>query len=273
VIAVILADATIDQAERRGDHLICAPSMPVRHHRTVDRVVAILEEAARVTGGVTLAELAERLAAPKSSIQELTNGLLATGFLVERDRRFILGPGPFVLSLHATGLALRQVDHDQLEDAAERLGFPLFVGTRMGDDHVFVDQAGHDVLMDFVAATRPRRPLLITATGKILLAFAPSAERNDFLVRMEREQPERVTAFLAELPEIRASALAYNSGVTVPGRYTAATPLIDPDGTLLAAICLVAGPEHADALPELGHALRETVGQWQWPRKRNAVGS
>jgi len=247
--------------------------MPVRHHRTVDRVIAIMEEAARVTGGVTLAELADRLAAPKSSIQELTNGLLATGYLVERDRRFMLGPGPFVLSIRAAGLSLRQVDHDQLEQASERLGHSLFVGARLGDDHVFVDQAGHDVLMDFVAATRPRRPLLITATGKILLAFAPTAERNDFLVRMEREQPEHVEAFLDELPEIRARALAYNSGVTVPGRFAVATPLIDPDGSLLAAICLVVGPELADSLSDLGLALRETIGQWQWPRKRNLVKS
>jgi DNA-binding IclR family transcriptional regulator len=229
-----------------------------------------MEEASRVSGGVSLAELAERLDAPKSSIQELTNGLLATGYLVERDRRFTLGPGPFVLSIRTVGLSLRQVEHEQLALAAERVGHSLFVGARVGDDHVFVDQAGQDVLMDFVSATRPRRPLLITATGKILLAFAPTAERNDFLVRMEREQPERVAAFLAELPEIRATGLAYNSGETVPGRYTVATPLIDPAGSLLAAICAVGGPEVADALPELGRALHEAVSQWQWGRKRRA---
>ena len=72
--------------------------MPPRHHRTVDRTVAIMEVASRATSGVSLAELSTRLDAPKSSIQELTNGLLATGYLVERERRFLLGPGAFVLS-------------------------------------------------------------------------------------------------------------------------------------------------------------------------------
>ena len=47
--------------------------MPARHHRTVARVIGIMEEVSRVGGGVSLAELAERLDAPKSSIQELTN--------------------------------------------------------------------------------------------------------------------------------------------------------------------------------------------------------
>ena len=46
--------------------------MPARHHRTVDRTVAIIEQTARSRDGVTLAELAKTLSAPKSSVQELT---------------------------------------------------------------------------------------------------------------------------------------------------------------------------------------------------------
>ena len=119
--------------------------MPARHHRTVDRTVAIMEVASRATSGVTLAELAARLQAPKSSIQELTNGLLATGYLVERDRRFQLGPGAFVLSLHTAGLPLRQVKHEELERAQERVGTTLFVGARLGDDQPLQPPKGIDV--------------------------------------------------------------------------------------------------------------------------------
>src|SRR6187200_3354998 len=70
--------------------------MPVRPHRTVDRVVEILETVSLSQRGVTLAELATALGAAKSSVQELTNGLLARGYLIEEDRRFHLGPGPFI---------------------------------------------------------------------------------------------------------------------------------------------------------------------------------
>ena len=42
--------------------------------------------------GVTLAELATALDAAKNSVQELTNGLLARGRLVEEDARSHLGP-------------------------------------------------------------------------------------------------------------------------------------------------------------------------------------
>jgi DNA-binding IclR family transcriptional regulator len=242
--------------------------LPARHHRTIDRTVAILEEASRASGGVSLNEFALLLGAPKSSIQELTNGLLATGYLIERDGRFLLGPGAFVLSLKTAALPLRQVAHDELERAQERVGHSLFVGVRVGDDQVFVDQAGEDVLMDFVSATHPRRPLLITATGRVILAFMVAAERNEFLRRMSREQPERVDAFLEELPAIRETQLAYNPGNTVVGRYAVATPLFDSDGTLLAAICAVGGQEIAERFEEVGGRLREAVQAWRFPRKR-----
>jgi hypothetical protein len=61
--------------------------MPARPHRTVDRVTGILETVSLSPRGVTLAELANALDAAKSSVQELTNGLLARGYLVEEDGR------------------------------------------------------------------------------------------------------------------------------------------------------------------------------------------
>jgi DNA-binding IclR family transcriptional regulator len=233
--------------------------MPARHHRTVDRTVAILELAAGAQIGVSLAELASRLRAPKSSIQELTNGLLAAGYLVEHERRFLLGPGAFVLSLHTAGSPLRQVNHDELERA---------VGARIGDDEVFVDQAGEDVLIDFVCSKHPRRPILATATGKIILAHMPAAERNEFLRRTEHEQPEAVVSFLAELPAIRSTRLAFDHAPAVPGRYAVATPLIDSEDRFLAAICAIGGPELADSLPELGAKLRVAIEGWKFPRGR-----
>jgi DNA-binding IclR family transcriptional regulator len=239
-------------------------SMPARHHRTVDRTVAILELAARSTDGVSLAELASTLEAPKSSIQELTNGLMATGYLTERLGRLLLGPGAFVLSLQTARLPLRQVSHEELERAQSRVGLTLFVGARVGEDHVFVDQAGEDVLMDFVSATHPRRPLLETATGKVILAYLNSSERNDLLGRLQRDQPELVASFLQQLPEIRESRLAYNEGGTLPNRNAVATPLIDPRGNFLAAICAVGGDSLSGHLADIGATLLAAVDDWRF---------
>ena len=116
--------------------------MPSRPHRTVDRVVEILETVALSPRGVTLAELAAALDAAKSSVQELTNGLLARGYLIEEERRFHLGPGPFVLASRANKLAAGSLDHQFVADVAEVLGCTVFVGVRVGDAIVFVDYVG-----------------------------------------------------------------------------------------------------------------------------------
>ncbi len=242
--------------------------MPAHHHRTVDRIVAILEEAARATTGVPLGELARRLEAPKSSIQELTNGLLASGYLVETDGRFLLGPAAFVLSLYTAGFSLRRIEHEQLEIAQARVGVPLFVGIRVGDDQVWVDRVGEDLLMDYTWRNHPRRPLLTGATGKIILANLHTAERNDFLHRMAQTEPENVATFLEELNEIRATRLAYNYGGTFPNRFAVATPLIGPDGVFLAAIGAAGDEGIADRLPEVGARLLEAVRCWKFGRRR-----
>src|SRR6187455_34444 len=107
--------------------------MPARPHRTVDRVIQILETVSLSPRGVTLAELAVALDAAKSSVQELSNGLLARGYLIEEDRRFHLGPGPFILAARANKLAALSLDHEFVAELARLLGCTVLVGVRVGD--------------------------------------------------------------------------------------------------------------------------------------------
>src|SRR6476660_1321022 len=118
--------------------------MPARPHRTVDRVTGILETVSLSPRGMTLAELTVAMDAAKSSVQELTNGLLARGYLVEEERRFHLGPGPFILASRANKLAALSLDHQFVVDLAERLGCTVLVGVRVGDAIIFTDHAGEE---------------------------------------------------------------------------------------------------------------------------------
>ncbi|MCU1513329.1 MAG: IclR family transcriptional regulator, partial [Microbacteriaceae bacterium] len=67
----------------------------------VDRVAVILDAVARSRQGLTLTELSKAADAPVSSTQGLVNGLVATGFLEERSRSYILGTAPYLLNLLA----------------------------------------------------------------------------------------------------------------------------------------------------------------------------
>jgi DNA-binding IclR family transcriptional regulator len=234
--------------------------MPARPHRTVDRMIGILETVSLSPRGVTLAELATTLDAAKSSVQELTNGLLARGYLIEEDRRFHLGPGPFVLAARANKLAALSLDHRLVTELSNLLGCTVLVGVRVGDAMVFTDYAGHESPgLTFVARTHARRPLYSSAAGKTLLANVPDDEMNRLLDLAGPEQADSVQQFLAELPEIRARRLAFNRGATLADAYVVATPLLASDGTLIAAIsAAVEGPD-ADRLDDVGEQLKNAV--------------
>ena len=107
-------------------------------------MIGILETVSLSPRGVTLAELAAALGAAKSSVQELTNGLLARGYLIEEDRRFHLGSGPFVLASRANKLAAVSLDHRFVAELGRVLGCTVLVGVRVGDSLVFTDYAGEE---------------------------------------------------------------------------------------------------------------------------------
>lgn len=236
--------------------------MTVRPHRTVDRVIGILEAVAMSSRGVTLAELAATMDAAKSSVQELTNGLLARGYLIEDGRRFHLGPGPFILTARANKLAALSLDHQFLADLSKALGCTVLAGVRVGDALVHTDHAGQESpVLTFVARTHARRPLYTTAAGKTLLANVPDEEMYRLLELAGAEQAGEVRQFLAELPEIRSRRLAFNRGVTFADAYAVATPLLASDGSPVAAISAAVDPAEADRLDDVGEELKKALAR------------
>jgi DNA-binding IclR family transcriptional regulator len=234
--------------------------MPARPHRTVDRVVEILETVSLSQRGITLAELATAMGAAKSSVQELTNGLLARGYLIEEDRRFHLGPAPFILAARMNKLAALSLNHELVAELSKVLGCNVLVGVRVGDAIVFTDLVGEDSpSLTFVARTHARRPLYSSAAGKILLANVSDDEMYRLLDLASPEQAGEVRQLLAEVPEIRSRRLAFNRGVTLPDAFAVATPLLAPDGSLIAAISAAVDASEADRLDDLGEELKKAV--------------
>ncbi len=233
----------------------------MRHHRTVDRIAAIVDLVGHHPRGLTLNELAKQLGAPISSIQALVDGLLATGYLVKQDRYYFLGPAPFVLTLLGNPLASR-IKHSDLVKVQEEIGHNVLVGIQVGDTLVYIDQVGNGLMMEFLAYSHNRRPLLVTATGKVIMANLPNRELQGLLSEFEKSNPSGVEQFLAELPAIRQSGLAYNLGYTVPDLYACATALYDKNGHVIAGICVNGGREIAGELEVIGKKLQEAVRSW-----------
>lgn len=212
---------------------------------------------------MSLTQLAHRVDAPVSSIQKLVNGLVATGYLAEVGRRFVLGPAPYVLSLRAGRPPMRTVRHADLAELSRETGAPVLVAVRVGDDAVYVDWAGTDEPFDFALSARLRTPLPVTAAGRVLLAHLPERERRECAAAAHPDDPAAAMALLAEAERIRREGkiigasgplLPNVSAVSVPvweeGEVVAAVSVADRDGTL------------PDRLPDIADVLVASSRRW-----------
>lgn len=245
------------------DDLLQELHMPPRHHRTIDRVVSILESVAREKSGLTLSELAAILGAPKSSVQELVYGLTAAGYLTEHTKRYFLGAAPYVLTLMHNPVAAGAIRHDDIVGVRHAIGLNVVVAIQVGDTYVSIDRASENPDIDFLTRDHQRRPLLSTALGKIILANLPGDELDSYLTTAGRHNPSAVKFFLEELPDIRRTGLAFNRGASITGLYAVGTAIRDEGGHFVAAICVTGTAELDNRLDEVGKRLQCEVSRLQ----------
>src|SRR6185437_4478528 len=145
--------------------------MPARPHRTVDRVIEILETVSLSPRGVSLAELAAALDAAKigsgadqrSARPRLSSSSAIAGFTSGRGR----SSSPCA----RTSWPRSRWITSSWPSWPRLLGCTVLVGVRVGDAIVFTDLVGEESpSLTFVARTHARRPLYTSAAGKTLLA-------------------------------------------------------------------------------------------------------
>ncbi|MDR3534424.1 MAG: helix-turn-helix domain-containing protein [Rhodopila sp.] len=250
-------DATETAPTRNGGHAAREP----QPHRTVDRVTQILEEVV-YHPGMTFAELARALEAPKSSVYGFIQGLLAKGWLYEEDHRFFLGPAVYGLTIASGHIRAGLVSHADLLALHEETGAPVFLGVQAGDNLFYIDEVGGDAISGIEARSNIRRTLIGTASGKALLAARSDAELRTYLRRRNAEEAAAVDVFLGQLEEIRRTRIATN--VRLSGtRFAIGTTVRNRSGEAVAAITLVGRtPDLQPRAKELGELLLRHVDAW-----------
>jgi DNA-binding IclR family transcriptional regulator len=246
--------ATVILNYPRGVHPVADVSRGPQNHRTVDRVTQILEEVT-YHPGITFAELARALDAPKSSVHGFVRGLLAKGWVYETDKRFYLGAAIYGLTLASGQMQAGSVTQRDLDKLHELTGLNVFLGVQAGDHLIYVSVAGADAQSRFTARTHLRRGLLAAAGGKALLAEKSDAEHDSYLRRQPSEDGDMVAHFLAEYQDIKRTGIATNMRYG-GAQFALATVVRNQFGEAVSAITL-AGPA-ADAVPREAE-LRELL--------------
>jgi IclR family acetate operon transcriptional repressor len=235
--------------------------------RSVDRAVAILDLLAR-DGWRAGAEVARELGVHRSTALRLL-GTLERHNLVERDPRtakYRLGRRLPQLASVVTGeFDLRFVARPVCERLAGALGETVTLDVLDADEIVPIEQATGSTSVVSVNWLGRRTPVHCTASGKVILAFAPVAVRQRLLARpLERRTPHTIVD-RAELEEQLAAAIDAGFARTYQelemGLDAIAAPVHSADGAVVAAID-VSGPAHRlreGDRPELVELTREAA--------------
>lgn len=207
------------------------------------RALELLETIARAGRALALPELSALLDLPKPTVHRLCHKLEGEGYLTREPggRRYTVGRRLLRLGLDVmrTGATF------------ERRAILEKLVNEIGETCNFTALAGHEVVyLDRVEARWPLRlhlepgsrvPLHCTASGKLFLATLP-AERRDRLLEaldLSAHTPTTLTTRAAldpELAAIRAQGYSLDREEFLLGLVAIAVPVIDAQGTPLAAI-------------------------------------
>jgi IclR family transcriptional regulator, acetate operon repressor len=235
--------------------------------QSVDRAVAILDVLA-AEGWKAGADVARELRVHRSTALRLLATLERHG-LVERDQRtakYRLGGRLVQLASAVRGEAdLRLAARPVCETLARAVGETVTLDVLEGREIVPVEQASGSTSVVSVNWLGTRSPAHCTASGKVILAFAPDDVRSQFLARpLERRTPSTITdraALEAQLNGARATGYARTDEELEVGLSAIAAPVRAPGGEVIGAID-VSGPTHRfqdDSLPRLLVRTREAA--------------
>lgn len=236
-----MSPAVVRDRERRGS---------AGAHRAAGRVVDILELIVSTRDGLPLRELSARLEAPKSSLLPLLRTLTARGYLEQGALgEYRLGRKACELGMGSAAHAeLPEIARTALRELMQRTGETVFLGVLGGDGTavVFIDKIESEQVIRYTAGVGARRPLHATSSGKVILAFLPSSQREKILrsLPLKRYTEQTVTslpALRASLDEVRHTGVCLNLDELAIGAAGIAAPIFDRDGRVAGA-CAIGGP-------------------------------
>jgi DNA-binding IclR family transcriptional regulator len=216
-----------------------------KDHRTVSRVMGILEHVARHPNGVRMPDLVRELDAPRTSLYGLVSGLVSCGYLQPRAEGFVLGPA--IGALTTPRRTIDEVARPVLTALSAEVGETVMLAVRTGDFLVYVDAVETTQLIRYSAPLYEHRELYPASAGKCFLAFGPQGFAEQYLKRFIK--PAQREAVRTEMASIVRNGYSVNRGETIPDVTAVAVPVLTRD-RLMACIA-VAGPSVRISVPQI----------------------
>ncbi len=231
----------------------------------VGRVFEVVRQVSESAEGKTLAELAQAIDAPKSSILNIIKPMAEQGLLISEGARYRVGPGLFDIGYRIAGLRQSPLTlRDILEKTARASGESVYISVLDREARCMRFIQGHESVhaVRYVAKIGESRPMHCGSGALALLAHEPPEWVEAFLRNgpLPKTTPRTVTdpdRILTTLAEIRETGVAVSLGESALSGAGVAAPILGVDGKVAAALVIAAPVDRLEAsLPELKRLVR-----------------
>jgi DNA-binding IclR family transcriptional regulator len=230
--------------------------------QALDAALRVLAEMGRLNGPATLSDIARACDMPPSKVHRYLASFQQAGLVeqAERSGRYDLGRGAALLGLSAIA---RHDFVNRVSDALPELSVTTGMSALLsvlGNEGATVirwERAASPAVTSIGLGTT--LPLLKSATGRVLLAWAPRAPLQSLLeteIRIAQRNPNMfpditpTTAGIEKLnAETRANGYSSVDGRFIPGLVAIAAPILDWQNEAQAVVTLV-GTDPSATLPE-----------------------
>jgi DNA-binding IclR family transcriptional regulator len=197
------------------------------------RILAALEAA---PGGLSLAQIAQRVGLPRSTVHRIVRALTSEQFLVPVSAAGGVRLGPRLAGLASAALGeLRQQIRPQLERLSYEINETVDLAVLDRDRVIFIDQVATPQRLQAVSAVGSRFPAHCTANGKALLAeLSPEQVEALLPAKLERLTRHTITSrakLLRELDQVRAEGVAFDREEHTEGICAVGKTIADGSGS------------------------------------------
>lgn len=215
--------------------------------KTLDTALKLLKLFETEEQTLSVTEISEATALPKSKVSRLLADFRANGFLEqdEQTRRYRVGLAAFELgSNYVKSQPLAHAALPVLRHIVDQTGHSTTLSVMRGDLilHILAVEGPHYI--DGRWRVGNRLPFHATSAGKVLLAGLTPAGFNAFISshKLEPITPSTVTdpaVFRHQIDEIRAQGSSITRGESAPGLVAIAVPVLGRSNETVAALGLI----------------------------------
>ena len=220
--------------------------------QVISRAASVLRALRDEHDGLSLAQIAERVNLPRSTVQRIVHALVEERLLMAASPNGRVRLGTEITALaNNSKIDIVEVAHPHLKALAEAVGETVDLAVLRGDHLVFLDQVAGTHRLRAVSAVGESFPLHSTANGKASLALLTDADvrhrlRNGKFTTASGKT-RTIDALLQELATIRKTGIAYDREEHSIGISAVGTAFRDQAGTVY-AISIPAPTSRAEAI-------------------------